>query len=88
MCTCEDINIKGQHQKQQHNNHNSECLYSMFANYHTCVVLWSSVCYIGGWNCPKFIHKSKCNEFLIRHIKLYLLTYLHTFLSVDRELML
>jgi len=53
LCTCGDKNIKRWQQKQQHNNHNFKCLYSMFANHHICVVLWSSVHHIGDWNSPK-----------------------------------
>ena len=45
--------------KQQHNNCTFECLYSMFANHHICVVLGSNVHQIGGWSCPKFMHKFK-----------------------------
>ena len=49
MCTCGDKNIKRQEQKQQHNNHNFECLYSMFTNHgNICVVLRSSVRLSGG----------------------------------------
>ena len=53
MRTCGDKNIKRQHQKQQHNNHNFEYSYSMFANHHICVVVQSSVRHIGDWNRPK-----------------------------------
>ena len=52
-------NIKRQQQKQQHNNHDFEYLYSIFANHHICVVFLSSLRHIDSWNCPKFIYKSK-----------------------------
>ena len=45
-------NIKRQQQKQQHNNHNFECPYSMFTYRHIYLVLRWSVRHIGGWNCP------------------------------------
>ena len=45
--------------KQQHNNHNFECLYSMYVNHRICVVLRFSVRHIGGWNHPTFMHKPK-----------------------------
>ena len=50
--------------KQQHNNRNFECLYSVFANHNICVVLQSSVCHVNGWNYPKFMLKSKYGEIL------------------------
>ena len=53
MCTYGDKNIERQQQKQQHNNHNFECLYSMFANHHICVVLQSSVRHIGEFELSK-----------------------------------
>jgi hypothetical protein len=43
----------------KYNNHNFECLYFKFANHHICVVLWSSVWHIGGWNSPKIMRKSE-----------------------------
>ena len=59
MCTCGDKNIKREQHKQQHNDHNFKYLYFTFANHHVGVVLQSSVCHIGGQNCPKALHKSK-----------------------------
>jgi hypothetical protein len=44
----ECVHLWGQKIQRQHNNHNFECLYSMFANHHICVVLQPSVCLIGG----------------------------------------
>jgi hypothetical protein len=34
----ECVHLWGQKIQRQHNNHNFECLYSMFANHHICVV--------------------------------------------------
>ena len=64
-------NTKWQLQKQQHNNHNYEWLYSMFANHHVCVVLWSRIHDIGSWNCPKIMHKSKYAQILVCVLKIY-----------------
>ena len=47
-------------------NDNFEYLYPMFTNHPICVVLQSSVCHIGGWNCPKFMHKSKYAYILVK----------------------
>jgi hypothetical protein len=41
------------------NHNNIECLYPMFTNHHICVVLQFSIYHIGGWKCPKFVHKFK-----------------------------
>lgn len=46
-------------EKQQHDDYNSECLYSMFTDHNTCVVLQPRVLHNTGRNRPKFIHKSK-----------------------------
>ena len=68
-----DVHFQGQkHQKQQHNNHNFECLYSMLTNLQICVVVRCSVRHIGGWNCPEFMHKSKYNETLYHHVSIAL----------------
>ena len=57
--------------KQQHNNHNFECLYSMFINHHICVILWHIVRHIDSWNCPKFMHISKNTKIYWQRMRYY-----------------
>lgn len=47
------------------NNHHFEYLKLIFANHHIFVFLRSNVHLIGGWDCPKLMHKSKYTWILV-----------------------
>ena len=65
MSTCGDKNIKRTRAKQQHDNHNFECLYYILVNHHICVIFQCNVHHIESWNHPKSIHKSRFTSILI-----------------------
>ena len=60
LCTCVGTKISNDNNKSNNTTTTSlnVCI-PCFTNHHYCVVLWSSVHHIGGWNCPQFMHKSK-----------------------------